>query len=245
MSSRTGMRQELKDLAKLATTMPKEPTPSAPPASVRPPAPESQPPSLSRLTVPPAVLAVADTPSAVTHSPSTPPAATPRRGRLWAAVGGAVLALALVGGVVVGSRWMGRSSAAHVTAEPPRADTAATPPAAPPSPAAAPIAANQATPTSTATTTATSAPTMAPASTSTVAAVTNPSTPAPAAPAPAAPASKSVAGQRPVTRPAKAKAGASSPSLVAVVPQGNAAHDSLTDAINKSIAAGSSGKSGK
>jgi hypothetical protein len=227
--ARDGMRQELRDLAKLAGTMPKEPP--APPSSAAQPSSsartaESGPPSASRVTVPPAILAGERT-SVPATTPSSPPPSTPRKGRrTWAAVTGATLALALVGGVVLGSRWVAARHVSSAPTDPQR--TAATgvaavpaPPAAAPAPPTAvvadpsPTTVSAATPTATPASPSTSTPTSTPASTPRVA-----------------------AGQHPPPRSAKPKTASTQPSLVAVVPQANGpGHDSLTDAINKSIAA--------
>src|SRR5271170_5872573 len=103
MSTRESTRQELRDLAKLAATMPRErptPTPApAPPAQrsmlQRPPTPSS----ISKLTVPPAVASIP--PASRTVAPPTSRGKSGGRGVLLTSV---VLGLAVAvgGGVTLG-----------------------------------------------------------------------------------------------------------------------------------------------
>ena len=118
-STRENMRRELKELAKLAETMGKEPRPAEPsesaaalasPGLQRPATPASS----SRVTVPPVAFPSTPPPFASPFS-SEPP---PRKGNRFMALAiGGSLAVALVGGAVVGKSLAGRSTTATVPAE--------------------------------------------------------------------------------------------------------------------------------
>jgi hypothetical protein len=118
MATRDGTRQELRDLAKLAATMPRErPTPPPPPSLQRPLTP-----SAATLTVPPAVASIP--PASLT----LPPFQAKKRGRAGVLAVSVVLGLSVA---VVGGVTLGRTLARHT---PP---TVAAAPA--PSPAPSPV----------------------------------------------------------------------------------------------------------
>jgi hypothetical protein len=107
MTTRDTTRRELRDLARMAATMPREVSPPPAPAKnaspPRPPAPSSA----SRITVPPASASIPPASRTV-----EPPSRRPRGGRstlLWSSLG-AGLAIAMVGGVT-----LGRTLAHHQT----------------------------------------------------------------------------------------------------------------------------------
>jgi hypothetical protein len=141
MTARESTRQELRDLAKLASTMPRERT-SPPPSVAAPSRPTLQrpptPSSVSRLTVPPAVASIA--PASRTVAPQT--RAARRRGRsvlLPSMVAGLIVAVA--GGVTLGRTLAHRTAVSTTAAAPPAV------PAPPPSvPAASPVPATAPTP---------------------------------------------------------------------------------------------------
>ena len=96
MTTRQDMRRELRDLAKLAGSMPKEPPPSA----------ADRPSSVSAISVRPVVVSTAPVES--TRRPVTTRAGTPGHGR---GCGLAALVLAVAGGVTAG-RIVGQHTAA-------------------------------------------------------------------------------------------------------------------------------------
>src|ERR1700722_15308909 len=103
MTARESTRQELKDLAKLALTMPKErPTPAPPPPSYRP----AMPSSVSKLTMRPTTASIPA--ASVTLAPQSR-----KRSRV------AVPALAIVLGLsiaIAGGVTLGRTLARHAPA---------------------------------------------------------------------------------------------------------------------------------
>ncbi|HEY6461356.1 MAG TPA: hypothetical protein VIY73_14420 [Polyangiaceae bacterium] len=108
MGARESTRQELRELAKLAGTMPKERTPTPTPLQrmptlQRPPTPST----VSRLTVPPAVASIA--PASRTLTPPNGRASRGGRGALLTSVVIGLL-VALAGGVTLG-RTLARRSA--------------------------------------------------------------------------------------------------------------------------------------
>lgn len=135
MSTRDHTRQELRDLAKLAATMPRElPTPPPPPALQRPPTPSS----VSKLTVPPAVVSIP--PASMTLAP---PRAGKRGGRTGALVVSVALGLsvAVAGGVTLGRTLAHRAPPIAAAASDARVVTFGAPahsPSPAPSPAPAP-----------------------------------------------------------------------------------------------------------
>jgi DNA polymerase-3 subunit gamma/tau len=240
MTTRESMRRELKDLAKLAATMPKErPTPVEAAPSAKPPRPNLQrppTPSSISLTVPPAVASIPAPGRIVEAGPRKA-----RRGLLGVCVA-LGLAVAIAGGATLGRTLAHRTAQASAANAPgaPATDPAATAPngaaAGTPSPAAA------------------GAPTQPPAGAAPVAAVqpagattqpTNSGTPAStsAAATPLAAAAPAAA-----PRPAALRAAAAiskrapSPSKSSlnakVTTSGGGAKDPLEEAIRKAVAQG-------
>jgi hypothetical protein len=217
MGTRESTRQELRDLAKLAATMPKErPTPTpvatAPlqrPTLQRPPTPSS----ISKLTVPPAIASIP--PASRTLEPPTSRKGGGRGVLMTSIVLG--LAVAVGGGVTLGRTLAHRTPPAAAASDA-KVVSFGTPAAAPPpATAAAPLPAPAPVPVAaaaTATATAAAVP-----ATATAATVTT------AAPKPAA------AARRYWPRPAAAKPAANVPASTS-----GGAKDSLDEAIRRAVA---------
>jgi hypothetical protein len=212
MGTRESTRQELRDLAKLAATMPKErPTPvaAAParrPTLQRPPTPSS----ISKLTVPPAVASIP--PASRTLEPPTSRKGGGRGVLMTSIVLG--LAVAVGGGVTLGRTLAHRAPSAAAASDA-KAVTFGTPAAAPPpATAAAPLPAPAPAPVAAAAT-----------ATATAAAAATAATVTTAAPKPAA------AARRYAPRPAAAKPAANVPASTS-----GGAKDSLDEAIRKAVA---------
>src|SRR5579872_4896194 len=128
-STRENMRRELKELAKLAETMGKEPAVEAKEAPVvvapitlqRPATPASS----SRVTVPPVVFPSTPPPFASPFSSEPPPR---KRSGVVALVIGGSLAVALVGGAIVGKSLAGRPTTTASVPVEVQAAAAAAPP---------------------------------------------------------------------------------------------------------------------
>lgn len=212
MATRDGTRQELRDLAKLAATMPKErPTP--------PPRPDVQlqrpltPSAISALTVPPAVGSIP--PASIT----LPPFQTKKRGGRAGVLAVSVvlgLSVAVAGGVTLGRTLARRAPPTAAAASDVKVVTFGAPAAAPaPSPAPAPAP----------------SPALALAPPPVVAAATPLATTAVATAAPLPKAAAAV----PAWRRVGAKPAPKS-SLTANIPSSTGVKDPLEEAIRKAVA---------
>ncbi|HEY1694263.1 MAG TPA: hypothetical protein VGG39_18970 [Polyangiaceae bacterium] len=230
MGARESTRQELRDLAKLAGTMPKDRT-APPPAIASAPAPSrpalQRPPtpsSVSKLTVPPAVASIAPASRTV-----APPTGRARRGGRGVVLTSLVIGLvvAVTGGVTLGRTLARRSAVATSGPATPVvvAGAPAPPPASPPAEGNAALTAVPA-----AVASPPPAPSPSPATTSAPLATTL----ATSVGARAVPPASKVAPRRSGWRPTPRSAAAARLPVSAAVATGG--KDSLDEAIRKAVA---------
>jgi len=225
MSTRTQMRRELQDLARLADSIPKErPTPAPPPAKalVNAAPPKSEPPALGRpptpsrisITIPPSVAPVE---LRVAAARAAAPRQKGGRGALIS-VALAGLVVAIAGGGVLGKTLAHNASGTTAPAAAAQVVAPVTPPSVPVAPVVAPVAAAVAPPP----VVAGPAPVVAVAAPAAVVAAPRVAAPA----APAAPHPVVAAARKPAPKPVVIPTGG-----------GSAAKDSLEDMIRKAVAA--------